>query len=45
MATQTFDVLFVNGTAEQQANIVKLRIGPYHKTQFQGKVCQKSSAS
>ena len=36
---------FVNGTAEQKTNIPELRIGPCKKTQFQGKVCQKSTTS
>jgi hypothetical protein len=44
LATQSFAVLFVNGTAEQKTDITKSRIDPCEKTQFQVKVCQKSTA-
>ena len=45
LARQSFAAFFLNGTAEPKKNIIQLRIVPSEKTQFQGKVCQISTAS
>jgi hypothetical protein len=36
LASQSFAVFFVNGTAVYKTNITKLKICPCEKTQFQG---------
>jgi hypothetical protein len=40
LATQSFAAFFVNGTAEQKANITKLRIGPVRKLNSRGKLSE-----